>query len=186
MEAGEIQKSLAEYYDRTFVDTEGYIKDYASMSGTKSQYALDAVFTNQELKSYFINKVNVEVAIAAARFGGQAKMISNSNIKNRAFLMPLGSSSGGVVNYMLVEERSGTIVPVQNPETGIPFQFSTAETDVVQEAQRLAVKTYNTLPTLEQVKDMRAQRAKNANKLTGTGTTGVGVSPAGSEFPGLN
>lgn len=186
MEAGEIQKSLAEYYDRTFVDTEGYIKDYASMSGTKSQYALDAVFTNQELKSYFINKVNVEVAIAAARFGGQARMISNSNIKNRAFLMPLGSSSGGVVNYMLVEERSGTIVPVQNPETGIPFQFSTAEEDVVQEAQRLAVKRYNTLPTIEQVKDMRLQRAKNANKLTGTGTTGVGVSPAGSEFPGLN
>ena len=186
IDASEMDDVLFDYYDRSFAQTEGYIKDFGSVSGFRSQFALNAVFPNQELKSYFINKVNVEVAIAMQKAGETPKMISDRNIKNRAFLMPIASSSGGVANYMLMEERSGVLSPVINPDSGIPFQFSTAEKDVVEMAEKLAVKKFNALPTVEEIKDMRAQKAKEAEMLTGTGTTGTGVSPAGSEFPGLN
>ena len=170
MSSGEIRDALVEYYDSTFTDTEGYIKDVASLSGTRSQHSLSRVFRNPDLKRFFIDKVNVDIAEAFARAGlkGGGRYISNRNIKNRGFLMPMGSSSGGAANYMLVEQSSGTIIPVVNPMTGIPFQFSSHEPDVLEKAQSLAVKEaqVNETITFEEVLDLRTERSNRRQTST--------------------
>jgi hypothetical protein len=171
MSAGDIKDTLSDYYNRTFTETEGYVMDYSSLSGFRSQYSMSSVFRNKEMKEYFINKVNIEVAIAYARSElagtGQTRMLANFDAENRAFLLPLGSSSGSAANYMLVEKKSGTLVPVVNPMSGIPFQFSSAEPDVLEKAKELNVQRQNLLPSIDKIRDMRKQRASNANKLNG-------------------
>lgn len=163
MSSGEISDVLKEYYDSTFSDTEGYVKDFASLSGFHSQHSLSNVFRNKGLKQFFINKVNIEVSMAFKIAGvkGGAKHISNTAIQNRAFLMPIGSSSGGAANYMLVEQSSGTIIPIVNPRDGIPFQFSSHEPDVLEHARLMAVQEadVNDVMTLEEVLDLRTQES---------------------------
>ena len=82
--------------------------------------------------------------------------------------MPMGSSSGGAANYMLVEQSSGTIIPVVNPMTGIPFQFSSHEPDVLEKAQSLAVKEaqVNETMTFEEVLDLRTERLNRRKTST--------------------
>ena len=170
MSTGEIEDVLVDYYESAFTETEGYIKDFASLSGSRSQHSLSRVFRNSDLKRFFIDKVNVDIADAFARAGikGGARYISNKNIQNRGFLMPLGSSSGGAANYMLVEQSSGTIIPVVNPMTGIPFQFSSHEPDVLEKAQSLAVKeaAINDTITFEEVLDLRTERSNRRQTST--------------------
>lgn len=193
MSSGEIRDTLKEYYDSTFTDTEGYVKDFSSLSGFRSQHSLSTVFRNSDLKRFFIDKVNVDIAEAFKRAGvkGGARYISNRNIQNRAFLMPLGSSSGGAANYMLVEQSSGTIIPVVNPMSGIPFQFSSHEPDILEKAQELSVKeeNINGVKTFEDVLELRTaksnKRKGDAAKITQQ-PEATSISNAIMEFLGGN
>jgi hypothetical protein len=180
---GKLATTIRAFYEKAFLPSEGYILDYNHSTGDRSKFSLDAVFRgNEELKTYFINKVNTEIIMAAKKTTTVAKTISNSDRKKRAYLMPIPSSSG-IVNYMLVEQTSGGIKPVIDPTKGIPFQFSTSEPDVVEKAEEFSVKEFNELPTKQEIFDLRATVEERSNVgVTGTGTTPTGVSPAGSEF----
>ena len=182
-DADQLSTAIKAFYEKAFLPSEGYILDYGHSTGSRSKFSLDAVFKgNEELKTYFVNKVNTEIILASKRTNTTAKTISNSDIKNRAYLMPLPSSSG-ITSYMLVEQRGGALHPVIDPTTSIPFQFSTAEPDVIQKAEELSVKQFNDLPTKQEIFDLRASVAERANVgVTGTGTTPTGVAPVGSEF----
>ena len=182
-DVGQLATAVRTFYEKAFLPSEGYILDYGHSTGSRSKFSLDAVFKgNEELKTYFVNKVNTEIILAAKRTNTIAKTISNSDIKNRAYLMPLPSSSG-ITGYMLVEQRGGALHPVIDPTTSIPFQFSSAEPDVIQKAEELSVKEFNELPTKEEIFDLRTSVSERANVgVTGTGTTPTGVAPAGSEF----
>ena len=184
MSSGEISDVLEDYYKATFTDTEGYVKDFASLSGFHSQHSLSNVFRNSDLKRFFIDKVNVDIADAFARAGlkGGGRYISNKAIQNRAFLMPMGSSSGGAANYMLVEQSSGTIIPVVNPMSGIPFQFSSHEPDVLEKALALSVQEsdVNDVQTFEDVLDLRTTES---NRQTG-GASSISTSPGVTDISG--
>tara|TARA_B100000683_G_scaffold228602_1_gene228599 strand:- start:581 stop:3631 length:3051 start_codon:yes stop_codon:yes gene_type:complete len=182
-DADQLATAVKAFYEKAFLKSEGYILDYGHSTGSRSKFSLDAVFKgNEELKTYFVNKVNTEIILAAKKTNTIAKTISNSEIKNRAYLMPLPSSSG-ITGYMLVEQRGGALHPVIDPTTSIPFQFSTAEPDVIEKAEELSVKQFNELPTKQEIFDLRTSVQERANVgVTGTGTTPTGVAPAGSEF----
>lgn len=183
---GKLATAIRAFYEKAFLPSEGYILDYNHSTGDRSKFSLDAVFRgNEELKTYFINKVNTEIIMATRGTTAVAKTISNSDRKNRAYLMPIPSSSG-IVNYMLVEQTSGGINAVIDPTKGIPFQFSTSEPDVVKKAEEFSVKEFNELPTKQEIFDLRASVEERANVgVTGTGTTPTGVAPVGSEFPSM-
>ncbi len=180
---GELATAIRAFYEKAFLPSEGYMLDFNHSTGDRSKFSLDAVFKgNEELKTYFVNKVNTEIILSAKKTNTISKTISNSNIKNRAYLMPIPSSSG-IVNYILVEQASGALRAVIDPTTSIPFMFSSAEPDVIQKAEELFVKEFNELPTKEEIFDLRASVAERADVgVTGTGTTPTGVAPAGSEF----
>jgi hypothetical protein len=176
--SGQLSDTINKFYKKSFLPSEGYILDFNHSTGDRSKFSLDAVFRgNEELKVFFVNKVNTEILLAAKETGTKAKTISNSARKDRAFLMPLPQSSG-VVMYMLVEQRSGGLHPVINPKTKIPWQWSTAEQDVMKEAERLSVKRFNELPTREEVFDLRNLSGQIPKDVTSSaGAEGVSVPP---------
>ncbi len=154
-DAEKIKNTLESFYDKTFKETKGYVIEPNSISGSRSRSALDATLPNREVQSYFINYVNTELLMKGAGVG-----LSNSNIDNRAFLIPMPTSST-IGDYMVVTYDGGILVPVlnkQDPDNVIPFYFSTAEPDVINFARNIAAIETKTPRTVAEVAELRQQQ----------------------------
>ncbi len=154
-DAEQIKSTLESFYDKTFKETKGYVIEPNSISGSRSRSALDATLPNREVQSYFINYVNTELLMKGAGVG-----LSNSNIDNRAFLIPMPTSST-IGDYMVVTYDGGILVPVlnkQDPDNVIPFYFSTAEPDVINFARNIAAIETKTPRTVAEVAELRQQQ----------------------------
>jgi hypothetical protein len=78
---------------------------------------------------------------------------------------------------MLVEQSSGTIIPVVNPMSGIPFQFSSHEPDILEKAQELSVRqeNINGVKTFEDVLELRTAESNREKGNAATITQQPGV-----------
>jgi len=154
-DAEQVKSTLESFYDKTFKETKGYVIEPNSISGSRSRSALDATLPNRRVQSYFIDYVNSELGAS-----GAGVFLSNSNIENRAFLLPMPTSST-IGDYMVVTYDGGILVPVlnkQDPENVIPFYFSTAESDVINFARNLNVVETKTPRTVAEVAELRQQQ----------------------------
>jgi hypothetical protein len=151
--AGPTANMLNEYYNKVYSDTEGYIIDAASRSGSQSRNALQNVIPNDEVREFFITKVNTEL-------GPTSFKISNSdNVENRAFLMPMYQANGGMT-FMAVRKDGMSLVPIINEEMGgMPYAFSTSEEDVLAYARSKAITSVMGDMTIEQIQELRSERA---------------------------
>jgi hypothetical protein len=151
-DAGTIADKLNNYYERVFVETEGYIIDSASRSGERSRFALQAILPNDNVRDKFIEKVNNEL-------GPSSFSISNQDRQNRAFLMPMFVSNGGVT-FMAVRKEGMSLVPIPNETMGgLPYAFSTSEPDMVEYAKSQNAKTLMGDMTIEEIQEIRSERA---------------------------
>lgn len=163
LDAETIKIKLENFYDRTFLPTQGYVIDYGSRTGDRSRSALQAVIPDEKVRTFFIEKVNREL---------KSHRISMKPIgyemENRAFLMPIGISNGGAV-YMAVQKSGGLLVPIPNPAAnGMPFAFSTAESDVSNYAKSIGSSINLDQMTMDDVLDLRNdQLEKNQRSMGG-------------------
>lgn len=151
LDAETIKTKLNNFYERSFVKTQGYVLDRGSRTGDRSRYALNAVFTDEEVQDFFIKKVNNELG------GPRISMKPlDDQIEDRAFLMPMGVYNGGVT-YLAVKRQGGLLVPIPNPKMGnMPFAFSTSEADVAAFAEGKGVKISLDSLTMEDIIEMRS------------------------------
>lgn len=127
---GEIQDKIKKYYNSLYADTEGYIVDQSSINGQKSSFALDRLFLDSEIKSFFVDYVNNEISNA-----GYNLSIRNDNItENRAYLFPIDSRGGGVTFMVMQQDEQGVFVPVM--ANGLPLGVSTSEDPIKDFAQK--------------------------------------------------
>lgn len=150
LDAETIKTKLKNFYERSFVKTQGYVLDRGSRTGDRSRYALNAVFSDEEVQDFFIKKVNNELG------GPRISMKPlDDQIEDRAFLMPMGVYNGGVT-YLAVKRQGGLLVPIPNPKMGnMPFAFSTSEADVAAFAEGKGVKISLDSLTMEDIIEMR-------------------------------
>ena len=151
LDAETIKTKLNNFYERSFVKTQGYVLDRGSRTGDRSRYALNAVFTDEEVQDFFIKKVNNELG------GPRISMKPlDDQIEDRAFLMPMGVYNGGVT-YLAVKRQGGLLVPIPNPKmNNMPFAFSTSEADVAAFAEGKGVKMSLDSLTMEDIIEMRS------------------------------
>lgn len=151
LDAETIKTKLNNFYERSFVKTQGYVLDRGSRTGDRSRYALNAVFNDEEVQNFFIKKVNNELG------GPRISMKPlDDQIEDRAFLMPMGVYNGGVT-YLAVKRQGGLLVPIPNPKMGnMPFAFSTSEADVAAFAEGKGVKMSLDSLTMEDIIEMRS------------------------------
>jgi hypothetical protein len=150
LDAETIKTKLNNFYDRSFVKTQGYVLDRGSRTGDRSRYALNAVFNDEEVQDFFIRKVNNELG------GPRISMKPlDDQIEDRAFLMPMGVYNGGVT-YLAVKRQGGLLVPIPNPKmNNMPFAFSTSEADVAAFAEGKGISVSLDNLTMEDIIEMR-------------------------------
>ena len=150
LDAETIKTKLKNFYDRSFVKTQGYVLDRGSRTGDRSRYALNAVFNDEEVQDFFIRKVNNELG------GPRISMKPlDDQIEDRAFLMPMGVYNGGVT-YLAVKRQGGLLVPIPNPKmNNMPFAFSTSEADVAAFAEGKGISVSLDNLTMEDIIEMR-------------------------------
>lgn len=171
IKTSKISTELNNYYNEMFSDTEGYTLDAASLSGEKSRYSFNHLFLDSEIKKFFIEKVNRELADLMPK--GEALMISSnkSPVSNRAYLLPYGVEEDGGVRFMVVRNDNGNLVPVYS-KMGLPIGFSTNEDDVLDYAKSINKQKYINNYTLEEINKIRISKEKTDNlkrNVSGTG-----------------
>ena len=168
MNAENIASNLNSYYNQMFSDTEGYTLDSASLSGQKSRYSFNHLFTDSRTKDFFINKVNTELVDLMP--DGQALMIAPKDVSNRAYLLPYGVEEGGGVRFMVVRNDNGNLVPVYS-KLGLPIGFSTDEDDVLDYAKTINKEKYIKNYTFSEINKIRTDKEK-ADQIQQSLTTG--------------
>ena len=172
LDAETVKIKLENFYDRTFLPTQGYVIDYGSRKGDRSRYALQAAIPDDKVRTFFVEKVNRE--LKSHRVSMQP---IGYEIENRAFLMPMGVSNGGVI-YMAVQKSGGLLVPIPNPAAnGMPFAFSTAEPDVSNYAKSIGSSIDLDQMTMDDVLDLRNDQFKKNQRGMGSWM----ANPAGAQ-----
>ena len=112
-----IEELIEKKFNKIFVKTEGYVKDYANSNSDRSRFALSVVFPEPELKEEFIRGASEELELMGYRFGEVKvsdvdirfefsidKVIKEKRKKRKAVLIPMEMGTAGAVMYLAYEQ----------------------------------------------------------------------------------
>ena len=136
MKPDAIEKLIGEKFLSTFVETEGYVKDFANSNSNYSRHALHKVFPEKKLRETFINKVSENLSVLGYVFGEpttrQDRLDLQLGKKNKAILIPVNTGNQEIMYIAYkedVETRELTLIRHKINELGDtePLIFSNRE-----------------------------------------------------------
>ena len=130
-----IKTMVGKKFESMFVETEGYVKDFANSNSDYSRHALKKVFPEPELKETFINKVSEDLSLLGYVFGDNYPPLEKEDIQykisigaslaeknkkrfpnGKAVLIPLGTGTQEVM-YMAYrqDQETGELTLIRHP-----------------------------------------------------------------------
>ena len=168
-----INDLIAESFRGIYLQTEGYVKDFGNQDSNRSRHALNAVFTQPEIKAQFISSVSNELQQLGYTFGKteQAMWERRARIepeieKGIAVLVPtMGSNQEVIYIAYHQNDETGELTLIKKPTDDgnfIPLAFSTTEKYLqsAREDLRVERKKLDVNKILESDKYLEIQESK--------------------------
>ena len=114
---------VVEIFTKRFVETEGYVVDFANQNSNRSRHALAVVFREPEVKEEFIKNATEELGALGYTFGptkygdhipfqGSPKIIGE---KGNAILVPLEGTNQSVAYIAYRQDEDGSLTLIRKP-----------------------------------------------------------------------
>lgn len=136
-----INDVIRQYIDVRFPDTDGYVKDLRNLDSDKSEFALQAVFPDDDVKDFFITHVQKNLPTGYVfgergleTFEAAGRMIPPSEMDEtglkEVFLVPEPTSRRGMIFYRAYTTGQYDIPEMVMGKDGMPLIFSPSEPEI--------------------------------------------------------